>query len=261
MADKTALVLAMAETVGRDLQTQLDKRMKIFSRGLPQGKFSRDASRMTGGARSAPNLILAGKSGNLDFSEVDRFTANTGAVATLFARDGEDFVRVTTSLQNDKGARAVGTVLDRAHPGYQAVMRGESHVGPASLFGRQYLTRYDPLRDASGQLGGVSFVGLDYTGYLTGLKNTIRSLKIGKTGYFYVPDVPPGASLGSLIVHPATESTNILESKDNDGRAFIKAPRSSPAQVGKSPMATATFRPAPKSRRARWKKPRHRSRS
>ena len=35
-------------------------------------------------------------------------------------------------------------------------------------------------------------------------------------------DARPGATLGNLVVHPAAEGTNILASKDNDGREFIK---------------------------------------
>ena len=222
VADKTALIVTMVETVDRDLQARLDESVKIFARGLPKGTFALDATRLEIASKPVPNLTLAGKSVNLDFSEVDRFTANTGAVATLFAKDGEDFVRVTTSVHNDKGARAVGTKLDRAHPGYQAVMHGESYVGPATLFGRQYLTRYDPVRDTAGTLIGVSFVGLDYTSFAASLKNTIRALKIGKTGYFYVLDARPGPNLGNLIVHPVAEGTNILDSRDNDGHEFIK---------------------------------------
>ncbi|KUK37655.1 MAG: Methyl-accepting chemotaxis protein [Thermodesulfobacterium commune] len=43
----------------------------------------------------------------------DRFTAITGgSVATIFKREGEDFLRVATSLKKEDGTRAVGTTLD-----------------------------------------------------------------------------------------------------------------------------------------------------
>nr|WP_315466280.1 methyl-accepting chemotaxis protein [uncultured Rhodoferax sp.] len=54
------------------------------------------------------------------------------------------------------------------------------------------------------------------------LKDTIRVMKIGNTGYFYVLDARAGANYGNLIVHPASEGKNILDSKDPNGREFIK---------------------------------------
>ncbi len=222
VAEKTALIVTMVGSVDRDLRARLDESSKIFAKGLPKGGFALDATRVEIAGRSVPNMTLAGKPVGLDFTDPDHFGASTGAVATLLVKDGDDFVRVATSVVNDKGARAVGSALDHAHPAYQAVLQGQSYVGPATLFGRQYLTRYDPLKDGSGKLIGLSFVGLDYTSLATSLKNAIRALKIGKTGYFYVLDARPGPTLGTLIVHPAAEGTNILTSKDNDGRQFIK---------------------------------------
>nr|WP_315465843.1 Cache 3/Cache 2 fusion domain-containing protein [uncultured Rhodoferax sp.] len=69
---------------------------------------------------------------------------------------------------------------------------------------------------------GLSFVGLDFTEYLSNLKATLRTLKNGDTGYFYVLDARPGKSYGSLNVHPAAEEKNTLERKTPDGREFIK---------------------------------------
>jgi len=140
----------------------------------------------------------------------------------VFAKTGDDFVRITTSLKNEKGDRAVGTLLDRAHPGYKATQEGGSFVGLATLFGRQYMTRYDPIKDASGAVVGLSFVGLDFTEYLVNLKAMLRALKIGDTGYFYVLDARPGKGYGNLIVHPTEEGKNLLEAKSPDGREFVK---------------------------------------
>jgi methyl-accepting chemotaxis protein len=171
---------------------------------------------------ATPEMKLDGKTLNLDLAIVDKFTATTGAVATVFAKSGEDFVRITTSLKNDKGERAVGTKLDRAHPGYASAMTDKGFTGLATLFGRQYMTQYDPIHDASGKLVGLSFIGLDFSDYLKSLKDTIRSLKIGKTGYFYVLDSKPGDTYGNLVVHPASEGKNLLAAKDSNGHEFIK---------------------------------------
>ena len=112
--------------------------------------------------------------------------------------------------------------LDRAHPGYKAVIEGGTYAGPATLFGRQYMTHYEPIKNTAGKVVGLAFVGMDFSNYLKQLKDTIRAMKIGETGYFYVLDARTGPNLGNLIVHPAQEGKNILDPKDSSGREFIK---------------------------------------
>jgi methyl-accepting chemotaxis protein-2 (aspartate sensor receptor) len=67
------------------------------------------------GTQTVPLLRSGFERINLNFQQVDTFTARTGATATVFARSGSDFVRVSTSLKTEAGTRAVGTVLDHQH--------------------------------------------------------------------------------------------------------------------------------------------------
>lgn len=113
------------------------------------------------GGKPIPVLRNGGCALNLDFSIPDRFTEKNGLVATIFARVGEDFVRVTTSVRKQDGERAVGTSLDRSQPAYRLALQGISYVGYAIVFGKRYLTRYEPVRDITGQVVGILFVGLD----------------------------------------------------------------------------------------------------
>ncbi len=111
--------------------------------------------------RSTPALLNGDSILNLDCTIPDRFTAETGVTATLFVRSEDDFVRVSTSVKKQNGERAIGTTLNHAHPGYARLLSGESYVGYATLFGTQYLTQYDALLDARGQVIGVLYVGID----------------------------------------------------------------------------------------------------
>ena len=70
-------------------------------------------------------------------------------------------MRVTTSLKKQDGARAVGTLLDRKGPAYTPVLAGKPYIGIAALFGKQYITEYKPVTDASGRVIGALFVGVD----------------------------------------------------------------------------------------------------
>ncbi|AVT13687.1 methyl-accepting chemotaxis protein [Paracidovorax avenae] len=115
-------------------------------------------------AGQPPVLRCGGRVLNGDFAAIDRFTGQTGVRGTVFARQGDDFVRIATSVRKQDGERAVGTLLDRSHPAYRALAAGRPYAGYATVFGRQNLTRYDPVRDAAGQVVGVLYVGLDVSG-------------------------------------------------------------------------------------------------
>jgi methyl-accepting chemotaxis protein-2 (aspartate sensor receptor) len=190
---------------------------------LYPGKFEiNEAAIIEIQGKSTPTLTLNGKVINMDFAEIDKFTRTTGAVASLFASTGEKFIRITTSLKDEKGERVLATVLDASHPAFKALNEGGSYQGPAALFGKSYMAQYDPIKNDAGKVIGVTAIALEYEDMLVNLKKMIRSDKIGETGYFYILDAKSGGNLGKLIVHPTLEGQSILESKDSDGRAFIR---------------------------------------
>ncbi|HPI90552.1 MAG TPA: Cache 3/Cache 2 fusion domain-containing protein [Spirochaetota bacterium] len=159
----------------------------------------------------------------LSQESIDRFTKITGAVATLFVKKGDDFLRVSTSLRKQDGTRAVGTLLDRNHPGYKKVLAGERYVGPAVLFGRNYMTHYDPIiRD--GKVAGIYFIGLDFTEGIKNLKQKIRAIDVADTGYVFIIEGPESANRGTCVVHKldTMEGRDMTEMKDNNGREFIR---------------------------------------
>ncbi len=68
------------------------------------------------------SLTLDGQVLNAHFGVVDQFSEDTGGVATIFARQGDDFVRISTSLRNLQGERVMHTLLDRNHPAYARML-------------------------------------------------------------------------------------------------------------------------------------------
>ena len=187
------------------------------------GSFEADPSRSVDiGGKQVPALLHDGKVLNLDFSAPDRFSLETGGNATIFVADGEDFVRVTTSVKKENGERAVGTTLDRASPAYAALKDGKVYVGLARLFGKQFITQYEPVKNSAGRIVGALYVGVDISKEVAALKDRIRAIKVGRTGYFYVLNAAPGKNFGDLLVHPKREGDNILDSRASDGRAFVR---------------------------------------
>lgn len=179
--------------------------MSLFTGFVPQD-FALDETRSVDiGGVATPTLTAGGTPLNLDFSIPDAFLAKSGAIATVFARTGDDFVRVTTSLKKQDGARAVGTLLDRKGPAYAPVLAGKPYIGIAALFGKQYITEYKPVTDTSGRVIGALFVGVDVSATFATLQQNIRDLTIGESGYYFVVDASNGANRGKLIVHPGSE--------------------------------------------------------
>lgn len=151
---------------------------------------------------------------------VEAFSHNTSAVATVFARQGDNFVRVATTLKNDKGQRAVGTTLATTHPAFAQIKSGKTYTGPATLFGQEYMTHYVPLLDDAGQVQGIAFIGINFTEGLAALKKKVLSIRVGDTGYPFAIDAVKEP--GKVMIHPAAEGKNLIEVKDTSGRFFIK---------------------------------------
>ncbi|RQZ92151.1 methyl-accepting chemotaxis protein [Burkholderia cepacia] len=202
IADNEQSIRAMVDLFDKALTAEADRSMSLFSSFLP-AEFSIDPARTVDiGGVAAPTLLAGGQPLDLDYSIPDQFLKKSGAIATIFARDGDDFVRITTSLKKQDGARAVGTKLDRAGPAYAPLVAGRVYTGLAKLFGRPYITQYKPVTDATGRVIGALFVGLDIGAELKLVEDGIRSLKIGSNGYYFVLDASQGPSRGTFVVHP-----------------------------------------------------------
>jgi methyl-accepting chemotaxis protein len=80
--------------------------------------------------------------------------------STIFRYDGQDFVRVQTTLNTEDGKSAVNTKLDRNSPAYKELVKKHSYAGQATLFAQKCDGNYAPLTDASGQLTGALFVAI-----------------------------------------------------------------------------------------------------
>ncbi|TWI67643.1 methyl-accepting chemotaxis protein-2 (aspartate sensor receptor) [Pseudoduganella lurida] len=212
----------MVELFNTAVTSEANSFAKIFNAEF-EGGFTLDpAAPVDVGGKSTPALLIGGRTLNNDFAIPDHFTARTGGTATIFAASGEDFVRVSTSVKKEDGSRAIGTTLDRTHPGYPLLRAGQSYTGLATLFGKQFITRYDPIRDAAGKVIGILYVGVDVTKEIGTLKERIKSIKVGKTGYFYVLNAAPGANYGRLVVHPKREGELIADAKDRDGHEYVR---------------------------------------
>jgi cache 3/cache 2 fusion protein len=115
------------------------------------------------GGKDVPALYFGTTKMNNNFDLVDEVVKENGGTATLFVKAGDEYVRVATNVKKDDGSRAIGTILDPNGPAIAMIRKGDAYYGDATILGKPYVTGYDPIRDAS---GGV--IGIYYVGYLKG---------------------------------------------------------------------------------------------
>jgi hypothetical protein len=111
-----------------------------------------------GADKTAPALYFGPRKINNNYDVVDDIKKTYGATATVFVRDGDEFVRVSTNVLTPEGKRGVGTTLARAKA-YESVSKGEQFCGDVDVLGTPFNACYNPLKDGSGKVIAVTYVG------------------------------------------------------------------------------------------------------
>ena len=120
------------------------------------------------GGKSVPVLYFGSTKMNNNFTLVDEVAkeGGPGMAVTLFVKAGlpleqhapiEEYIRVATTVRLPDGRRAVGTVM--GSPALGSIKAGYPYFGEVELLGTAYITRYEPIKDASGETIGAYFVG------------------------------------------------------------------------------------------------------
>jgi hypothetical protein len=112
------------------------------------------------GGKDAPALYFGTIKINNNFDIVDAVGTEDGKgmTATLFVKGGDEYIRVSTSVQKPDGSgRAIGTVL--AGPALEAIKAGKAYYGEVPILGTPYITGYEPIKDSSGAEIGIYYVG------------------------------------------------------------------------------------------------------
>jgi methyl-accepting chemotaxis protein len=153
-------------------------------------------------------MTLVDSSGNKyvvndNFEIVDKVQSMVGGAATVFQVYNDSYAaRISTNVLDYNGGRAVGTHLtDDVYN--VTVKNGVTYYGRRDLFGKDYVTAYEPIKDPSGKIIGVLFVGTEAVQTLDVVKTSIRDTVVGEHGYMYVID-----SSGTVLVHPSLAGQN-----------------------------------------------------
>lgn len=114
------------------------------------------------GGKDAPALFFGSTKINNDFGVVDAVSKEdgNGMTATFFVMSGDEYIRVSTSVPKPDGSgRAIGTILDPAGKAIAEIRQGKPFYGEVTILGTPYVTGYEPMKDAGGNVIGIYYVG------------------------------------------------------------------------------------------------------
>lgn len=148
--------------------------------------------------------LLNGNQLQYHYEFVDDLKRMVGGTVTIFQKIDDGFLRISTNVRNEDYSRAVGTYIPKSSPVIKTVMSGETYIGRAYVVNDWYQTAYEPIY-IDGEIRGMLYVGVKEKD-LQNLRNTLKSIKIGETGYLFVHD-----EKGSALIHPHYEDEDMSD--------------------------------------------------
>jgi methyl-accepting chemotaxis protein len=136
--------------------------------------------------KTVNDIIVGGRSQAANYEIVDYVTSIMKGTATIFSKDGDRFVRITTNVMKDDGKRAVGTLLNNTTKAYAAVSKGVAFWGVVDILGSPYITGYEPLYARNGDYIGLTYVG--YKAEMPVLSEALDRAHVLKSGFVAVVD-------------------------------------------------------------------------
>lgn len=135
--------------------------------------------------KTVPNLLFGRQPQATDYQLVDGVTKIAGGTATLFVKSGEEFVRIATNVKKGD-ERAIGTILDPKGKAIAALRNGKAFYGLVDILGNPFLTGYEPIHDANGQIIGVWYVG--YKIDMAAVKEAVNQSRLLDSGFMAILD-------------------------------------------------------------------------
>ncbi len=164
---------------------------------------------------------------------VDEVARLVGGTCTIFQRfnSAGDMLRVATNVLKQDQTRAIGTFIPVRNPDGQDnpvlkdVLAGKPFIGRAFVVDSWYITAYQPVKDVTGQVIGMLYVGIKQMEIpgAPSLREAIQGTKVGTRGYAYVLGAS-GPDRGKYIISQdgKRDGESLWESKDSQGKLFIQ---------------------------------------
>jgi len=161
---------------------------------------------------------------------IDEMRSLMGVVASIFQRMNEagDMIRVATTVSNTNGQRSLGTFIPLMMPDgtkdvvIETVLKGTPYKGIAWAAGSWFITSYDPIINAKGEITGMLVVG-EQIEAVPSLRKNIQSVTVGETGVVTVYGATGDRKGRYIITHDGKkEGESAWFEKDADGEYFVQ---------------------------------------
>jgi hypothetical protein len=133
-----------------------------------------------------PNLMFGDTQVTNLFNLVDDLSSLVGGTATIFVKDKNDFIRISTNVLKNNESRATGTLLNRNSKAFAALSNGKTFHGVVDILDEPYITRYDPMYDGLGVVIGAYYVG--YKVDMKVLRDAVKNTRQLESGFAMVLD-------------------------------------------------------------------------
>ena len=162
------------------------------------------------------NNKLINESGNeiIDNDFIDAFGSDLGITATVFKKEGDDFLRIITNIIDNNGNRALGTYLGKGSVAYKPITQKQRFIGNANILNKNYLTGYEPLLDAKGNHIGILYVGIPIDEINDMARRLSRKIVMILITVFIMAAVVSGIIgffLGNRISKPIVEGVSLAQ--------------------------------------------------
>ncbi|RIX43000.1 MAG: methyl-accepting chemotaxis protein [Rhodocyclales bacterium GT-UBC] len=201
---ETDLISRTLEYAQKSLEQRATFALDQFIQDLPPGRLS--GQRVALGDTPRPELLFGNIRGMSNQALLEQYRQkNPGHEPSFLVKDGNDFYRASTLLKDKNGHYRDGQLVVEEYTG--KAKNGEAHAGTLERSGRMYALAAKPVKDAHGEVIGIVTMRLDAEANIAILKDKLRSIVVGKTGYPYVVAEPIGDQKeGRFVVHPKFEN-------------------------------------------------------
>jgi methyl-accepting chemotaxis protein/ActR/RegA family two-component response regulator len=156
-----------------------------------------------------------GASIKYNYKLTDELSSELGIAATIFVLEGDDYRRISTSIVDSTGKRAVDTFLGKGSAAYPSIQSGNSYSGEAVILGKNYLTEYKPIfAENSKNVIGILFLGNEMTKIEEIInENVIEQIKIIAfiaVGILLASVIVNTISFKFILLNPINSATNVL---------------------------------------------------
>jgi len=162
-----------------------------------------------------------GNSLKYHYEVVDKISSALNNLATIFVSEQDDYRRITTSIKDAQGNRAVDTFLGKGSAAYPRIRDGKEYIGEAMILGRKCLAAYSPIfQPNTKDVIGIYFIGIDMMSIenstigITIKQNSSMAIKrilLIAAGLLFISILT--TSLGSrfIIVNPIVKVGNVIK--------------------------------------------------